>query len=411
MNRLNVIIFTAFFMHICTNINAQNTRNYALNGSFEDISKCPDGEGDIVLAKHYFQSIGTTTDLFARCGSPEVGVPKNRVGQMDAYEGDNMAGIIATTKGYSYSDYIIGTLDYKNMIPGQSYCVSMKVSLAYQSPWALDQLAVTFSDSNSWLLIPYRNGVNHYFNPLYNINYPTTALGQDQNLSVREKWINIKGVITFTKGMKYFWIGANHRAPLFLTPVNDVQQVFNPDRTVYYYIDDIKIVESSNDSMLFNITQKEGCKASNWTLSLNAKPDSVFWYLDGNFYQKGKSQSLDFPFNLNLNNLVAHAYYGELCNPIVYTTNPTFNYKSPLILNEYYPNPVTTDEVKLNIYQKGVVWSSIYDILGRKIRTIEFPSEDKFNTISIPVRDLEPAIYLIETRTTNCYWIGKVLVE
>lgn len=250
MNRRYVIIFFAVYIHITSNVKAQGTINYALNGSFEDITNCPDGEGDIVNAKYYFQSIGTSTDLFARCGSSDVGVPKNRVGVMNTYKGNNMAGIMATTKGYRYYDYIIGTLDYKNMIPGQSYCVSMKISLAYQSPWALDQLAVSFCDSNSWEVIQYYpNGQIFHYNPLLSRDYPSTALGLGQDLSVREKWINVKGIITYTKGMKYFWIGANHKAPKSLTPVNDVQQVFNPDRTVYYYIDDIKIVESASDSM------------------------------------------------------------------------------------------------------------------------------------------------------------------
>ncbi len=100
MNRHYVIIFFAFYIHITSNVKAQGTINYALNGSFEDISNCPDGEGDIVNAKYYFQSIGTSTDLFARCGSSDVGVPKNRVGVMNTYKGNNMAGIMATTKGY-----------------------------------------------------------------------------------------------------------------------------------------------------------------------------------------------------------------------------------------------------------------------------------------------------------------------
>jgi len=138
MNRFLVLIFFTSYFQISINVMAQEIRNYALNGSFEDIFKCPDSEGDIAMAKNYFQSIGTTTDLFARCGSQDVGVPKNRLGVMNAYKGDNMAGIMATTKGYGYYDYIIGTLDYENMKLGQNYCVSMKVSLAYQSPWALD---------------------------------------------------------------------------------------------------------------------------------------------------------------------------------------------------------------------------------------------------------------------------------
>ena len=179
MKLFNSLIFLSFFILAIMDINAQGTVNYALNGSFEDISKCPNGEGEIINAKYYFQSIGTTTDLFARCGSPEVGVPKNRLGTMNAYHGNNMAGIMATTKGYSYYDYIIGTLDYKNMIPGQSYCVSMKVSLAWQSPWAIDQLAIYFCDSSSWFATKYSNGVTHYNNPLVWLNYTHTSLGLD----------------------------------------------------------------------------------------------------------------------------------------------------------------------------------------------------------------------------------------
>jgi hypothetical protein len=411
MKLFNSLIFLSFFILAIMDTNAQGTVNYALNGSFEDISKCPNGEGEIINAKYYFQSIGTTTDLFARCGSPEVGVPKNRLGTMNAYHGNNMAGIMATTKGYSYYDYIIGTLDYKNMIPGQSYCVSMKVSLAWQSPWAIDQLAIYFCDSSSWFATKYSNGVTHYNNPLVWLNYTYTALGLDQDLTVREKWITIKGIITYSKGMKYFWIGANHKVPKSLTPVNDVQKVFNPDKTVYYYVDDIKIFDSSNDPKLFKISKKGGCKSTVWTIAVNDNPDSVFWYLDGNLYQKGKSSKIDFPMNLNSNNLTAYAYYSGICNPIMYSPDPSIDYKAPDHLLTYYPNPTTTGLVNLNLYQKGKIHSTIYDICGRKIREIEFPAEEKFNTIQIDVSDLVPAIYLIETKTNDCYLIDKVLVE
>jgi hypothetical protein len=411
MNRFNSLIFLGFFMLLIMDVNAQGTVNYALNGSFEDISKCPNGEGEIINAKYYFQSIGTTTDLFARCGSPEVGVPKNRLGTMNAYHGNNMAGIMATTKGYSYYDYIIGTLDYKNMIPGQSYCVSMKVSLAWQSPWAIDQLAIYFCDSSSWFATKYSNGVTHYNNPLVWLNYTHTALGLDQDLTVREKWITIKGIITYSKGMKYFWIGANHKVPKSLTPVNDVQKVFNPDKTVYYYVDDIKIFDSNNDPKLFKISKKGGCKSTVWTIAVNDNPDSVFWYLDGNLYQKGNSSKIDFPMNLNSNNLTAYAYYSGICNPIMYSPDPSIDYKAPDHLLTYYPNPTTTGLVNLNLYQKGKIHSTIYDICGRKIREIEFPAEEKFNTIQIDVSNLVPAIYLIETKTNDCYLIDKVLVE
>lgn len=144
---------------------------------------------------------------------------------------------------------------------------------------------------------------------------------------------------------------------------------------------------------------------------MNANPDSVFWYLDGNLIHHGNSPSLDFPINLEINKLVAYAYHSELCNPLVYTTDPSVYYKASPILNTYYPNPTATGEVKLNIYQNGKIWSSIYDLSGRKIRELEFPAAQKFNTIIIPVTDLESAVYLIETRSNDCNWIGKVLVE
>ncbi len=133
--------------------------------------------------------------------------------------------------------------------------------------------------------------------------------------------------------------------------------------------------------------------------------------MNGDIYQKGNSSKIDIPIYSNINNLIAYAYYSELCNPLIYSTDPNINYNAPPTLNKYYPNPTITEEIKLNIYQKGKMWSTIYDICGRKIREYEFSADERFKTIQIHVGDLEPAIYLIETKTSDCYLIDKVFVK
>lgn len=386
------------------------TQNFAFNGSFEEVASCPNGEGGIYLANHYFRSIGTSTDLFARCGAPDVSVPKNRVGNIEAYQGDNMAGIIATTKGYRYYDYIIGTLDHEHMIHGRSYCVSMNVSLAYQSPWALDQLAISFCDSNTWEIRELPSGQRYSFNPVVMRDYPFTALGKDQDLTEREDWVTIKGRITYRTGMKYFWIGANHKELKGLTPMNDVQRVFDPDRTAYYFVDDIRIYEEDPEDLWLSVELITSCTSPEMHLSVPGTPEQVWWYRNGQRIPDRDGRTFVTSGSDRLNEITAHATYDLLCDTLEFAVNPEDRIEIPSDVNTYYPNP-SFGNLNLSLYADSEVITDIYDMKGAFIRQYVFTGLSGYSTLNIPVDDMAPGMYFIRSSSGDCEWQAKVVID
>lgn len=85
-------------------------------------------------------------------------------------------------------------------------------------------------------------------------------------------------------------------------------------------------------------------------------------------------------------------------------------------LSHPYPNPIssTLDKVTIafTLPSSTQVLVEVYDILGRKIRTITdgfFPSGS--NRILIPTRDLQPGMYLTFIRTSSGILSQKIIVE
>lgn len=403
-----VIFLLGIFCFTVTISTAQ--KNYALNGSFEELTDCPRGEGDIKLAKGY-TGYHTSTDLFARCGDPSVSVPKNGVGFQESCDGDNMAGIMATTKGYSYYDYIIGTLDHKNMIPGRTYCVTMKVSLADESPFALDQLAISFCDTTKdWRYVT-PTGRIYTFNPLVQGDYETTALGLDQDLTDTEHWIILRGEILYKEGMKYFWIGANHKVLKHRIPVNSDQRVFNPDRTVYYYVDDIRITDQLPSADTLKLTVIPECSKVSWTYEVKGNPVKVQWYRDGKPIPGESGRILTTMAEGQSNQITAHAIYEERCDTVRYEVESKDIISAPSRIAFFSPNP-TPDDVETELYFSGKpdeVKTTIYTMAGRVVRQYKYQTEQGYGRLKVPMEDLAPAMYFIEIQSDGCTYSGKVI--
>ena len=116
--------------------------NLAINGSFEDIKDCPSRQGNFDLVRDAFW--WGSVDLFSVCGELEFSVPGNALGRQWPADGYSMAGMIVTTQGYWYYEFLAGQMGTGHMIDGQGYCLSVKVLLAEESPYSINQLAFFF---------------------------------------------------------------------------------------------------------------------------------------------------------------------------------------------------------------------------------------------------------------------------
>ncbi|MCO6500736.1 MAG: OmpA family protein, partial [Vicingus serpentipes] len=69
------------------------TQNIVNNGSFEDISLCPDNQGQISRANYWNTANSNTPDLYNSCNGGSYGVPTNFFGYKEAKTGNGYAGI------------------------------------------------------------------------------------------------------------------------------------------------------------------------------------------------------------------------------------------------------------------------------------------------------------------------------
>ena len=290
--------------------------NFAKNGSFEEFIECPNAEGQLENALYFHRVMGTSPDLFTTCGNNGLGIPNNALGEQQAYEGNAMGGIIATTKGYSWYEYIVGTLDTSNMVHGKEYCLSAKISLADYSPYSLDQLAFFFSPYEDLQVI--RNAQGYYQRTIYPmfLNWekkPLMPLGEDQDLVSTDKWMTVKNTITFDKHNDfYFWIGANTQVLKKTTLQNSNQHIFNPDRTVYYYIDDIQITVAKQDTMVIIPELYVDCDQSQYVVTLPESYDVVECFLDSTPISAFKNNIGYFSLTTDLSRIVIKAYQNEI---------------------------------------------------------------------------------------------------
>ncbi|MCT4582833.1 MAG: PKD domain-containing protein [Flavobacteriales bacterium] len=125
------------------------------NGSFENPSSpCPAGLGSIDNATDwsntYNNVVGDTcssTDLFNTCGlAGVVSVPNNLAGSQTAHSGNAYAGILVYGEpvGQNYREYVQNHLTAP-LVAGQTYCLSVWVSLADNSHFSIANFGVKFT--------------------------------------------------------------------------------------------------------------------------------------------------------------------------------------------------------------------------------------------------------------------------
>ncbi len=185
--------------------------------------------GGLVFVDSWYPPIGAfaAADYFNTCVTNNFGVPENSLGTQSAADGVAYAGIVA----YDESDNDISKRAFLRtkltlpLIEGETYCVSMQVSLAEGSEFAINNLGIYFSDEPvSESDIEGENG--SFLNP--QIQHPAF-------LTDTENWMEIQGTFKATEGLSHLIIGnfdPNNGSVL----VNE-----NGNGQAYYYIDMIQI--------------------------------------------------------------------------------------------------------------------------------------------------------------------------
>lgn len=211
-------------------------QNLVPNGSFENVNNLPlnwissKSEFAQCFNDWYMPSNGTP-DLFnlnlpisykTSCFSTS----DNAVGQQPPSDGDNMVGIYAYDDGLpSYREYLQIKLKSKLQI-GKTYIVSMNVSLADKSSYAIKNIGMNLSTS-----------AYTQYSGVTILNLPYNVESQEV-IDNKALWVNIRDTIVASKAYEYLTIG--NFLPDHLTSIFQLDDASQP---AYYFIDDVRIYE------------------------------------------------------------------------------------------------------------------------------------------------------------------------
>ncbi len=214
-------------------INAQ-INNLVPNPSFEDTVHCPNTISQISLSEYWFlppSNYPSSEYYNTCCQACVVDVPSNFIGYQEPKSGEGYAGIVcyctsACIPSTNYREYI----EAKLLLPlstGKNYCVSIYVSLANNSRYAIERIGVYFSNdsilSNDNYVLPF---------------YPQISGDTNIIISDTSEWVLIEGGFYANGGENFITIGNfNNDTNVSFEEVNTT----NLDYFAYYYIDDISV--------------------------------------------------------------------------------------------------------------------------------------------------------------------------
>jgi hypothetical protein len=245
MKRILLAALMAFFLFTQTS----RAQNLVINPGFENTSSnCGNfgGEGFTTDLLNWDDANSnadscSSPDLFSACntlpipgfGSPTV-MPSSALGYQYSHSGTHHVGIITHSPGNNYREYIQGSTT-SPLVAGQSYCVSMYVSLANSMPFATNNIGVRLSSAN------YQHDAcaanyNNVINQTPQMNYSCSPI-----LDTSANWVRLQWNYIATGGEQYILIGN-----FFPTSGTTVVTTGFPGGTqpyAYYFIDDVSIVE------------------------------------------------------------------------------------------------------------------------------------------------------------------------
>lgn len=220
------------------------SQNLVNNPSFETISPCPLGPGQILNASAWMNPDTATPDLYNSCSFAlgGVSVPNNLLGNQAALTGNGYAGFIATERlallgcasffGSGWREYLQTQLSAP-LQAGQTYCVSFYVSLADDVKYATDDIGVHFANAQVGPFLYNEHLSAAPFNITPQLVNPNGVLNDAAN------WTLLQWSYTATGGERFMVIG-NFNGDGSTTVVDHNCSAFNP--YAYYYVEDVSVV-------------------------------------------------------------------------------------------------------------------------------------------------------------------------
>jgi hypothetical protein len=181
---------------LCFAARESAAQNLVANGCFETYALCPTTDGQLYQATPWFSPNGATSDYLNACTTLTPDVPTNFWGTQAAYEGQAYASIICYGQLPSaYREYAAGELA-SPLLAGHSYSVSLRVSLADRSNWAIAELGVHFQAG------PHAGPPNAVLPVTPQFENPSANL-----LTDKTNWVQLSGTYLASGGEDHLAIG------------------------------------------------------------------------------------------------------------------------------------------------------------------------------------------------------------
>jgi hypothetical protein len=203
--------------------------NLVPNPSFESISSCPTGYGQIAVAAPWDTPNTGTSDCFNPCAPatfPSINAPYTQLGFQNANTGVGYVGIIPLSAAPDYREYVSAPL-LAPLAAAQSYTVTFRVSLADTALLAIDRLGAYFSVGP---VGPVPNYAPLPYTP--QVESPAFAF-----LTNSTGWTSITGTFVATGGEDHITIGNFHDD----ATTNTTPGPGNWPGGSYYFIDDVSV--------------------------------------------------------------------------------------------------------------------------------------------------------------------------
>lgn len=234
------IVITLMSLSCVLYVGAQDMNNLVENPSFEEIEGRIKRSGAITAAVGWMSPTKASADLFSGRVKEGFGTPLNNLGEEEAQDGENYAGI----RAFSYNDkearnYISAKLR-SPLKKEQKYCVTFYVNNAESSKYASNNIGINFSKKQ------------------YNISEAKSILTTSGNLMHKDNpimngqfgWDQICGVYNAEGGEKFITIGN------FMSNGETQNQRLKKSKTfsgssvvsAYYFVDNVSVVAIDDES-------------------------------------------------------------------------------------------------------------------------------------------------------------------
>ena len=279
----NKYLYAVFLMLILSFYSdPSQAQNLVANGSFEQFTNCPTGDGQLGNAVPWNSARGTC-DLYNNCNNGNYGVPNNQIGYQNARTGNGYAGFFASQGWTEVREYLQIQLD-EPLEAGVEYCVEFYVCLGDELnsfgeetfDLAVNNLGAYFSstsftpDPNNFDFVPVTPQV---------MNDPTLQILTDTS-----NWMKVEGQFFANGGEQFLVIGSFH---------DEFGQVTTPlgpwggdNKWSYYLIDDVSVTNCSCEGLYSSVTsQNMGCDGQLGSIESIAQggtaPYEFFLYQNG----------------------------------------------------------------------------------------------------------------------------------